>query len=753
MKYVFVFLALCGGIWNAQAQDLSGKVIDAETKVEIPFAELYILDIQLGTIANENGAFHFQGELPKEMTLRVGATTYETKLLQVKKGDVLTIALQKGHLDLEEIVIVASPGVMDKENIVQVDRMELKELTTIPSATLIEAIGSMNGVQQASSTSGNGKPVVRGMQGMRVVTSLNGMRLENQQWGGDHGFGISQLGVDAVELIKGPASLLYGSDALGGVIYLTEESFAAQNTYNLQLNSKFQSVDLGVTNSVYFNASKKNVRFALGGLTTSNGDYQLANGKYLENSRYQDHGFKARFGINKGNWYLKANYLFGFSRFGIPGDEHSENDLPENHWVDQSERSAIAPSQAVQNQVASVENVFKSSRNTLSVILGHSYNKLTEYEETFDTAAIQMHLNSTMINAKDVYRLGNWSLISGYQGMYQINSNDALAAETIVPNSTQWDNGVYLMVQSSGFLAFQGGIRYDQRNLITSDFYGTYSGLNASAGARVKWWARGSHVIRLNASTGFRPPHPSELFADGEHHGAARYEIGDSQMRAERALQLDLNYEVKTEHLTFEVNPYYTFLQDYIQLQATDSVIDNLPVFQYVQVNQAQLYGFDASVHYHPHFAHWLHWETGYSLVLGESLSGAPLSFMPQPRLQTVAKVLFGLKHKFQVKEIAVQHQYYFKQDRIGVLETTSSAYHLLNLGATLRCGVESPLDVSFGVKNLLGTNYVNHLSRLKYQGFTEPGRNFYISLKWTISKKMKSYSDPYDIEIIREEK
>ena len=315
------------------AQELSGKVTNKVTGEAIPYCSVYLSSVQIGVITDSIGNFAFDASLPDEITMRISASFFETKTMVVSKGDILQIQLNPSHLDVDEVVVIMPSGVMQRDNTVRVDHLDLKDLNAIPASNLMEAIANINGVQQASMGSGISKPVIRGMQGVRVLTVLNGMRIENQQWGGDHGLGISQLGIGAVEVIKGPSSLLYGADAFGGVLYLVDEKFSSQKSYEIQAQTKFETASLGTTNSLMVKLSKKNLRFNVAGLFSDFADMKLSNGSFLDNSRYYDHGVKARLGYSYKNWSMQARYMYSRSRVGIPGDSHDSIPDPADFMV------------------------------------------------------------------------------------------------------------------------------------------------------------------------------------------------------------------------------------------------------------------------------------------------------------------------------------------------------------------------------------------------------------------------------------
>ena len=153
-----------------------------------------------------------------------------------------------------------------------------------------------------SSGMGIQKIVIRGLSGMRVVTFLNGMQINNQQWANDHGIGFTDLGLSEVELIKGASALKYGSESIGGLLYFKDDPFVSSEKLNGFVSSRFN-------NSSYLNSSKfgikwnrKNFYVNLYGQYSISTDYRLPNNTYLNNSRFQQNAVKFSLAHTHNNW-------------------------------------------------------------------------------------------------------------------------------------------------------------------------------------------------------------------------------------------------------------------------------------------------------------------------------------------------------------------------------------------------------------------------------------------------------------------
>ena len=312
--------------------------------------------------------------------------------------------------------------------------------------------------------------------------------------------------------------------------------------------------------------------------------------------------------------------------------------------------------------------------------LNHGYNNLKEFEEKIFTPGIDMYLNASSFQARHHWHPhNNLQVLSGIQASAQSNNNGIKAEERLIDDSDQYDVGLYSSLSYDfGGLKFNTVIRLDQRAVRSSNFNNDYPNINASIGIRKEWKAQTRQDLAFHISSGTRAPHLSELLSDGIHHGAVRYILGDPSLVSERFVQLDLNYEISNEHVSLILNPYWTIANNYIQLAELDSVIDGLAVYEYQSMDLALLYGIEARLHYHPHFAHRLHFETGYSNTFGGELSfvqsGEDLYFMPQARLRSNIRIELSNKKTFGFASVLLQSNYFFSQSRVGPLETPTNA-------------------------------------------------------------------------------
>ncbi len=737
MKNLFI-LFLSFFVFKASAQ-LEGKVINASTQESIPYANLYFTDLNTGVSADLDGNFYIDHNLPSPLNIKISAIGYKFKLLKIKDvSQSLIIELTPSHIDLKDVEIIERNNEIKDRVIANIETAEISDIDIGEKENLGAMISILPGVYNASIGNGIYKPVIRGLSGIRVASFLNGQKLENQQWGGDHGLGVASTGIEKVEVVKGPSTLLYGSDALGGVLYLKEESFADHDSYDIQLRTRFSENSLGFNNEVKARVSLDNFRINAYYLNQNHADYRLPNNQFVRLSRYKGQLFKTIIGYNKNNWISTLAYSYSDGRVGVPGHTHDSIVTVSTFLNDERSRKESTPSQVLNNHLIRWTNTLLKEKNEYKLILGQQINRLQEFEK-FTIPAIDLQLNTSTYYGTWKHQFSNTGyLLSGIQGMYQTNTNGSEAEEQIIPDAITVDNGLFTTYHKDyNRFAFQVGVRGDLRSLEADTINRTFQSVNYSIGVSYKIK---SLELKLNATSGYRAPHSSELLANGVHHGANRFELGDPSLVSEYGNQLDFSLALNKEHFNLVINPYVNIINNYIFLRPIDSTVDNNDVYAFDQTDQALLYGGEISFHYHPHFLHQIHYESNVSYVYGEQLSGEPIAFIPQPRcLNQIGYYFDNTDKKFHLKNISLQYQYYLSQDRVVPFEIASEEYHLLhasiNMGYKMKKG---EFILGIGVNNLLNTTYVDHLSNLKPLEIPNQGLAFYTSLAYKFKSIIK---------------
>lgn len=739
-----VFLAICFVIiaFGYSSQTMEITVLDSVSALPIPGCNVSFVQSDQIYTTDKNGRVSFIPLGKDLVSVKLTAPGY-----RIYYGDIslntprITLRLKANHLDLHEVSVSSGTTMLKNKNPFHIESRKLSDLNAISTVNLGEILGKIPGVYSASLGNGISKPVIRGMQGMRIVTLLNGLRLEGQQWGGDHGIGLTSLGISGVEVIKGPASLLYGADALGGVVYLVDAPFAPHNSRAVDATLDAFSNSLGGRTQVMLRETYRRFRW-LAALNYSNhADFQLPNGRFAKNSRFNDLGAKMSLSYSGDDWLFALRYTMSHSTSGIPGHTHDSTATPLTFQVAERGRFYELPAQFFQNHLMQFTANRYPRKSELSFMVGATSNRLIEYDEKVTVPSLSMLLLNGIVQAKWIYKPNSkvrWT--SGFQGMLQNNSNASNASDTLIPNAQVLDAGVYSSVTATlGNWNIQGGVRYDFRGMAVDFAQQKQLGFHGLNGAFGAVWSKGAAVLRTNLSTGFRAPHITELFSDGYHHGALRYEVGKADLKPEKASQLDLTLEWNAEHSVLNINPFANYVRDYIFLQPLDSLMDGIPMFSYVQNNRVLFSGVDVGYHFHPHFAHGLHWEISASYLTASALGDSSVSLIPQPRLMNTLRYELPKGGKIRLQELLVQSTLLGPQNNVAFNESTSKAYHVLDVALAVAFGNKDCFVMRTGVRNLLNTTYIDHLSRLKNIQMPFPGRNFFVSLTYALTRNLKS--------------
>ena len=545
--------------------------------------------------------------------------------------------------------------------------------------------------------------------------------------------------------MKGPASVLYGADALGGVLYFSDEPYAATNTRSLSLQSQFQTNTQGGAVRFLYKESRKKLRWLIGGSYSNHADFQLPSGKFAKNSRFDESVLKTALSFNGKNSVHHLRYAFNATVTGIPGHTHDSLAVFSDFQVADQKRKYELPAQFFQNHFLSLDNKWFFEASDIQFFVGATSNRLIEYDEKVTIPSLSMLLNNGLYSLKWNKKLSNASKLTlGFQGMSQNNVNAKNASDILIPNANTFDNGVFAnWVYDWNRWIFQAGIRYDTRILKSLETFGLnlpiskfYKAPNASLGLV---YSTDKFIFRTNISSGFRAPHLTELLANGFHHGALRFEVGDVNLKPEKATQLDLTFEYKNEHLALVVNPYANYISNFIYLQPKNSKVDGIPVFNFQQLQAVLFYGSDFGIHYHPHFAHNLHFESSFSWINTFTQSDSSISLLPPSRLNSSLRYSFNIGKKFQLKDFIVQHTFMAAQNKVAFNELPTEAYNLLNVSLNANINLKQTLSFSIGCKNILNQKFIDHLSRLKNIEMPGMGRNFYLSLNIIINQNFKS--------------
>lgn len=719
-----------------QAQNkLSGTVTNIANQ-PLKGVNVYLAELHKGTTTNAQGQYQFSN-LPngtiKLSFVSVGFGTQNKTIDSQEQETVFDIVMTETLFEMDEVIVSTAFNKIQSQNVMKVEHATIKELQQKGGSTLIEGLATIPGVSQVSTGTSIGKPVIRGLSGNRVLVYSQGVRIENQQFGDEHGLGLNDSGIESVEVIKGPASLLYGSDALGGVLYFNPEKFADAHTFKTNFSQKLFANTLGSNTSLGIKTSTDNWRFLARGNYASHSDYTVANGDRVTNSRYNESDFKTGLGYSNASFSTVLRYNYNRLDLGIP-----EEGIAEQTTTKETEY----PRQAVDNHLLSLNAVLYFKNSKLDLDLGYIANDRKEFEDS-PTAVLQMKLKTFNYNAKyHLPKIGAIESIVGVQGMHQTNKN--LGEEILIPDALTNDFGIFGTANYEwGTNVIQGGIRFDNRKLSTEEhgIFGeegyfqaidkSFDSFNASLGYKTN--LANKLTLRLNVASGFRAPNLAELTSNGVHEGTNRYEQGNATLKNEQNIQTDLNLEYKNSHFEFFVNGFYNHINHYIFSSPTGTVLDDKDVFEYIQAD-AMLYGGEVGLHLHPHPLDWLHFETSFETVTAKKQNGDYLPLIPANNWNNTIRTEFSIKKWLQEGFASLNLNTNFDQNNVSGFETATAGYTLLNLGLGGKISTgKTVFNLNLNGNNLLNKNYIAHLSRLKTDGIPNIGRNIVLGVNFEL--------------------
>jgi len=735
MKKIIPILLL-GFSAMLQAQNsVSGTVTDAQNQ-PLKGVTITAPEIHKGTTTDENGKYTLNnlpnGNLKLSFSF-IGFAIQNKTIFLEQKETTLDISLEEKAFQMDEIIVSTAFNKLQSQNVMKVDHASMKSLQQKGTATLIEGLATIPGVSQVSTGTSIGKPVIRGLSGNRVLVYSQGVRIENQQFGDEHGLGLNDAGVESVEVIKGPASLLYGSDALGGVLYFNPEKFADAHTFKANFSQKLFSNTLGSNTSLGLKTSTDNWKFSARGSYNTHSDYTIPDDDRITNTRYNESDFKTGIGFSNAKFSSVFRYNFNKLDLGIP-----ENGVAEQT----TSKKTDYPKQGVFNHLLSWNTIFYLKKSKLDIDLGYIDNDRSEFEDS-NVAVLHMKLRTFNYDAKfHLPKFGKVESILGVQGMHQTNTNSG--EEYLIPDATTNDFGVFGTFNYEWKSnVIQAGLRYDNRKINTSAFgipgeegsfdaiNKSYDSFNAALGYKTKW--QENLTFRLNLASGFRAPNLAELTSNGVHEGTNRYEIGNASLKTEQNIQTDVNLEYNTDHFEFFVNGFYNHINHYIYAAPAGTVLDGNEVFDYIQ-NNAMLFGGEIGFHIHPHPLDWLHLESSFENVTGKKENGDYLPLIPANNWNNTIRTEFNIKKWLTDGFATLNVTHTFNQDQVSGFETKSNDYTLVNLGFGGKVHIgKTAFDINLNGNNLFNKTYIAHLSRLKTDGIPNIGRTIVFGLNFTI--------------------
>lgn len=679
------------------------------------------------------------------------------------------------HLQLNEVTVTGVTGDTKlKHATTPVSIVTPQMLRATASTNIIDAIAHQPGVSQLTTGGSISKPIIRGLGYNRVVVMSEGVRQEGQQWGDEHGVEVDGSSVGSVEILKGPASLMYGSDAMAGVVILHAQPTPAEGEMRANVSTEYQ------TNNGLFHYSLQMAGNQKGFVWDARYSDKMAHAYknkydgYVPGSQFRERAGRVMLGLNKSWGHSRLIWtVYHLTPSIIEGERDPETGylVAGEGFTDHGYGKSL-PFQLVKHHKIVWDNSLNLSSGYLKAIIGYQQNRRQEYEESMDNYNLFLKLQTLTYDLRYItHEWNGWKLSTGIGGMYQQSDNKG--EEYLIPDSRLFDFGLYATASKSlgDRWTLSGGLRYDHRRLHGYelmedgkmrfvDFTRHFNGVTGCIGAVFN--VNQNLNLRLNLARGFRTPNMSELASNGVHEGSIRYELGNQQLKAEYSLQADLGLDFTSEYVSAQLALFANRIDNYIFTHRVAEVMEKGYLTYVYTQGDARLLGFEAGVDFHP--IHSVHFSNTFSYVDAQLLNATPdtkyLPFTPAPKWTSELKwelfhhthstvsshAMHEYRHAHPKSGVALNNLYiaagldcYLKQTHIyraDDTETETPGYALLSLsaGTDIQVKGKKRAELYITADNLLNKAYQNHLSRLKYadenvvtgrRGVFNMGRNF----------------------------
>lgn len=618
--------------------------------------------------------------------------------VQVTAGATATMDLRLRLAPVKESITVTATG---REEVVTnaLQSVAVLDLTQLPirnSASLGEVLENEPGIAKRSSGPGNGRPVIRGFDGDRVLMLEDGVRTGTLSFqSGDHGEPVDVNQLERIEVVRGPATLLYGSSAVGGVVNVISRhdlhQHPDQGVRGFLTGSGGSNNGLG-SGSGGFEFGAGNWQFWASGGGLRTGDYSSAAGKVF-NSGTRMEQTNGGLGYYGSKAFASFNYAFTDSQYGVPYDPAEED--PE------------IPTLKLRR------NGYRTTFGLKDLGFFDAITAKVNYTDYHHEEVVENEVETAFFNKQVNYQLtfdqkkkGMWSGSFGLWGLHRDYKTEG--EEAIAPPTLQNGFAVFALenidLESKTRIQFGGRLEHNAYNPTGLDKR-SFTGFSGSVGVSQKLWNGGA--LAVNYSHAYRAPALEELYNNGPHPGNATFEIGNPNLTRERNDGIDVSLRHQSSRLRGELNFFAYHFSNFIYFAPTGEFEDGLPVADYAQGN-SNFRGFEAKLDVGLHRNFWLN--LGSDAVRARLTEGDT----PLPRIPPVrGRIGFDARYK----GLSFKPEVVLANSQTGVFttETPTAGYAVVNMQGSYTLSRPHHLQIfSANFFNLGDNLYRNHLSFLK---------------------------------------
>jgi iron complex outermembrane receptor protein len=748
-----LFVALMSVLmwYGSTAQDtlcpliLKGKVVDQQTNTPLEDVAVVIAETQQGRFADAAGKFQFTGVCPGVYTINISHIGCETQQFTLTLQRDTTIKIKLRHKDHELHDVEVTEAKKESHATQQVTTLETKQLEKVRGLSLGEGLAKISGVTTLNTGSTIAKPVIHGLHSNRVLILNNGVRLEGQQWGSEHAPEIDPFMAQRITVVKGAASLQYGSDAIAGVILVEPNHLPSVPGIGGEFNLAGYSnnAEGSVSGTVEGNHAKvPALSWRVQGTYKRSGNVRSPR-YWQKNTGVEEGDFSAALGWKKEKYGFEVFYSRFYTRLGILSASHLGNLTDLNRALASDRPLELSgfsytigrPYQRVEHDMIKAKAYVATGKaGTLDIVFARQYNLRREYDKHLpynnnagDRPGFEFRMQTFTLDVSWQHRMvKNFAGTVGFNGITQTNN---FRYGYFIPAFWSFAGGVYAVEKwHHQKLEVEAGLRVDykwlqafvnhngDKNTYTFNYVMPSGsvGFEYHINDKVKW--------NTNLGTAWRAPQANELFADGLHHGAASVELGDKNLKPEMAYSFTTGIHAATTYFDADVEVYENLITRFIYLQPvlppTLTIRGQFPTYEYRQAN-ASLTGADIDLCAKPVRRLELYSKT--SLLFAYNLAIRDwMTQMPPQRFEN--GIRYTLRDFRYIKEIylGVSVVNVLQQKLIPQNDTAYAlppkAYWLLNFEAGFKVQVKKQaVHVSITVTNMANISYRDYLDRFRY--------------------------------------
>ncbi|WP_308992497.1 TonB-dependent receptor [Mariniflexile litorale] len=768
----------------AFAQDsfqIKGFVRNANTLQPIEGA--HITGKGLFSISLETGAFTIKNLVEGSYSFTISHIGYASKKITVlvqPKMETVEVLLNESSTALNEVEVHGkSKQRTAKESPIVSQTVSKEFLDKNRENSLMQTLSKIPGISTINIGSGQSKPVIRGLGFNRVAVVQNGIKHEAQQWGNDHGLEIDQYGIENIKIIKGPASLVYGSDAIAGVLDIQPNKIPIQNSFEGEVNFLGESNNnlLGISAGVQ---ARKEKWFYRGRLTYRDyGDYKVP----TKNINYENYIFELYDNNLRNTAGKEANASFSLgyvsdnitsetffsnvnAKNGFFANAHGLEVRTSNIDYDHSNRDIDLPFHKVNHFKITNNTSISKGKHTFHFDLGFQNNHRGEHSEPVphgympkpsDSKERIFKKNTYALNMRDVFKpINQHDVVAGINIEFQNNNIGGWGF--LIPEYNRFSMGTFVYDQFEIHPNFHvlAGIRYDYGLMNTKSHFDWYpSTINNSNGStsfvhlqraqnktldfgNISASAGFSYILnnstfKLNVGKSFRMPLPNELASDGVNYHMYRYEKGNLDLNPEESYQLDIDIDHTTKQFSVGVSPFINFFENYIYLNPTSNYYETLQIYEYTQ---SKVFRIGGEIRASTTISKSLQLDASAEYVFSRQTSGAKKDFtLPfSPPLSGLFSASYQFNDIFFLKntQLITDFRVTATQDEIVPPEEKTEGYQMLNMSLLTEMNVfknDMPVAIRIKLNNVFNTKYFDHTSFYRLIDVPEAGRNLSISL------------------------